>query len=82
MYIMLEGNLTEGFKAHGPYDDWGDASELYNTAYDTYENISDKVICHMAKDEYVREQMSHSMRWTGGGNVPVYTPTLRPDVVI
>lgn len=62
----------------GDYDE----SELYNTAYDTYENISDKVICHMAKDEYVCEQMSHSMRWTGGGNVPVYTPTLRPDVVI
>jgi len=30
MYIMLEGNLTEGFKAYGPYDDWADASDFHS----------------------------------------------------
>jgi hypothetical protein len=62
----------------GDYDE----SKLYDTAYDTYENISNKVICHMGADKYVGEAMALSMRWTGGGNVPVYSPTLRPDAVI
>ena len=59
-----------------------DASDLYNTAYDTYDNISDTVINHMAKDQYVRDAMMTRMRWTGRGDVPVYTPSLRPDAVI
>jgi hypothetical protein len=56
----------------GDYDE----SQLYGTAYETYKNISNKVICHMAKDEYVHEQLTKSMRWTGGMNVPVYTTDL------
>jgi len=59
----------------GDYDE----SQLYNTANETYKNISNKVICHMAKDDYVREELMKSMRWNGERNSSVFDPTLRPD---
>ena len=62
----------------GDYDE----SNLYQTADETYENISDKVICHMAKDDYVREILVTNRRWDGTNNTPVYSTTLRPDAVI
>jgi len=30
MYIMLEGNLTEGFKAYGPYESFDDAADFHS----------------------------------------------------
>ena len=62
----------------GDYDE----SKLYDTAYETYENISNKVICHMAKDDYVREILVTNRRWDGTNNTPVYSTALRPDAVI
>jgi hypothetical protein len=56
----------------GDYDE----SNLYQTADEAYENISDKVICHMAKDVYVCNEMKKKLRWTGGQNIPVYTSDL------
>ena len=32
MYIILEGNLTEGFTAYGPYDTFGDASDAHDSS--------------------------------------------------
>jgi len=55
----------------GDYDD----SKLYKTADDTYENISDKVINHMAKNQYVRDEMMTKMRWDGTNQTPVVPPT-------
>ena len=56
----------------GDYDE----SNLYHTAYETYENISNKVICHMAKDSYVREFLQQRHRWDGTGVTAVYSPEL------
>ena len=30
MYIMLEGNLTEGFKVYGPYESFGEAADAHD----------------------------------------------------
>ena len=30
MYVMLEGNLTEGFKAYGPYESFDDAADAHD----------------------------------------------------
>ena len=30
MYVMLEGNLTEGFKAYGPYESFDNAAAAHN----------------------------------------------------
>ena len=62
----------------GDYDE----SKLYDTAYETYENISNKVICHMAKDDYVREVLVTRRRWDGTNNTPVYPTALRPDALL
>ena len=56
----------------GDYDE----SNLYHTAYETYENISNKVSCHLAKDSYVREFLQQRHRWDGTGVTAVYSPEL------
>jgi len=62
----------------GDYDE----SKLYDTAYDTYENISNKVICHMAEDSYVRDTLVERRRWDGTNNTPVFSRTFRPGGVV
>jgi len=29
MFIMMEGNLTEGYKAYGPYESFDDAADAH-----------------------------------------------------
>ena len=62
----------------GDYDE----SKLFDLAQDCYENISNKVICHMAEDRYVRDTLVLRRRWDGTNNTLVHDPALRPDVVV
>ena len=62
----------------GDYDE----SKLFDIAQDCYENISNKVICHMAEDRYVRDTLVLRRRWDGTNNTLVHDPALRPDVVV
>ena len=67
----------DGGKGHkgGDYDD----SKLYETADDTYENISDKVINHMAKNQYIRDELMTKRRWDGTNQTPVVPPAFTPS---
>jgi len=60
----------------GDYDE----SKLFDLAQDCYENISNKVICHMAEDRYVRDTLVLRRRWDGTNNTLVHDHALRPDV--
>ena len=62
----------------GDYDE----SKLFDIAQDCYENISNKVICHMAEDSYVRDTLVERRRWDGTNNTPVYSRTFRPGGVV
>jgi len=48
-----------------------DKSDIYGIAYETYTDISDKVIEHMCFDPDVYNHLSKVTRWDGTGSVPV-----------
>lgn len=58
----------------GDYDDSG----LYDKAYESYQNISQRVIQKMCKHSFVKEVVEQRTRWSDGGQLPV----LQPDMVV
>ena len=50
-----------------------DVSKLFDTAYEDYTDISDKVIEHMCFDPDVHLHLNKVTRWDGTGSTPVAT---------
>ena len=48
-----------------------DKSDIYGIAYETYTDISDKVIEHMCFDPDVYNHLKQVTRWDGTGSTPV-----------
>ena len=55
----------------GDYDE----SKLFDIAYDSYTDISDKVIEHMCFDPDVYQHLNKVTRWDGTGATPVAVST-------
>lgn len=48
-----------------------DISGLFDEAYDTYTDISDKVVAQICYDAYAHSVLKGRMRWDGTGKSPV-----------